>query len=78
MEVLRIILMVIDILICLGVIAAVLMQSSRSAGISGTIGGASEQILGKKKGLDDFLAKISGFLPRLSCDYFNFDVDFLI
>ncbi|HIZ77193.1 MAG TPA: preprotein translocase subunit SecG [Firmicutes bacterium] len=62
MEVLRIILMVIDILICLGVIAAVLMQSSRSAGISGTIGGASEQIFGKKKGLDDFLAKISGIL----------------
>ena len=57
MEVFRIILMVIDILICLGVIAAVLMQSSRSAGISGTIGGASEQIFGKKKGLDDFLAK---------------------
>ena len=67
MEVLRIILMVIDILICLGVIAAVLMQSSRSAGISGTIGGASEQIFGKKrKGSMIFLRKSPGFLPRLS------------
>ena len=60
MDVLKIILMVIDIIVCLGVIAAVIMQSSRSAGISGTIGGASEQIFGKKKGLDDFLARISG------------------
>lgn len=62
MDVLRIILMVIDLLACLGLVASILMQSSRSAGISGSIGGASEQFFGKKKGMDEFLAKISGIL----------------
>lgn len=62
MGVLQIILLVLDLLVCLALIAAVLMQSSRSAGISGSIGGASEQFFGKKKGLDEFLAKVSGYL----------------
>ncbi|MDO4541759.1 MAG: preprotein translocase subunit SecG [Bacillota bacterium] len=59
MGVLKVVLLVVDLLACLGLIATILMQSSRSAGVSGTIGGASEQFFGKKKGLDEFLAKIS-------------------
>ena len=61
MDVLRVILLIVDVLACLALVASILMQSSRSAGVSGSIGGASEQFFGKKKGLDEFLAKISGF-----------------
>lgn len=46
-------------LICaLGVIATVLLQSGRSAGLSGSISGGAETFLGKR-GLDDQLAKAS-------------------
>lgn len=65
MGALKIILLVVDLLACLGLIATILMQSSRSAGVSGSIGGASEQFFGKKKGLDEFLAKISGILAAV-------------
>lgn len=58
----RIFLMIVEVLVCLGLIAAVLMQSSRSAGVSGAIGGAADQFFGKKKGLDEFLAKIAAGL----------------
>lgn len=49
------------IVFCLGLIATVLLQSGRSAGLSGAIAGGAEQLFGKKKGLDDLLAKISTF-----------------
>ena len=62
MDALRIILLIIDLLACIGLVVSILFQSSRSAGISGTIGGASEQFFGKKKGMDEFLAKISAGL----------------
>lgn len=58
----HIVLMILDILVCLGLIAVILMQSSKSAGVSGVIGGASEQFFGKKKGMDEFLSKISAVL----------------
>ena len=58
----HIVLMILDVLVCLGLIAVILMQSSKSAGVSGVIGGASEQFFGKKKGLDEFLAKVSTVL----------------
>lgn len=63
----RIFLMIVDVLVCLGLIAVILMQSSKSAGVSGVIGGASEQFFGKKKGLDELLAKISAVL---ACVFF--------
>ncbi len=50
---------VIYILICIGLIATVLLQSGRSAGLSGAIGGGAQSLFGKKKGLDDFFSKIS-------------------
>lgn len=62
MGALRIILMIVEVLICLGLIATILMQSSRSAGVSGAIGGAAEQFFGKKKGMDEFLSRISTIL----------------
>ena len=52
-------LMILDVLVCIGLIAVIVMQSSKSAGVSGVIGGASEQFFGKKKGLDELLSKIT-------------------
>ncbi len=42
-------------------IIAVLLQSSNSAGLSGSIGGGAEQLFGKKKsqGYDAILSKIT-------------------
>lgn len=42
-------------------IISVLLQSSNSAGLSGSIGGGAEQLFGKKKsqGYDALLSKIS-------------------
>ena len=61
----QIFLMIVDVLVCLGLIAVILLQSSKSAGVSGVIGGASEQFFGKKKGLDELLAKISAGLAAV-------------
>ncbi|MBS3885681.1 MAG: preprotein translocase subunit SecG [Dethiobacter sp.] len=46
-------------LAALGMVASVLLQSSKSAGLSGAITGASQSIFGKKKGVDDLLAKLT-------------------
>ncbi|ADY57474.1 protein translocase subunit secG [Syntrophobotulus glycolicus DSM 8271] len=44
----------------LGLIATVLLQSGKSAGLSGSITGAGEQFFGKSaKGMEGFLAKLS-------------------
>ncbi len=58
----NIFLMILELLIAMGLIAVVLLQSGRSAGVSGAIGGGAEQIFGKKKGMDEFLAKIATIL----------------
>ncbi|MEG3068961.1 MAG: preprotein translocase subunit SecG [Syntrophaceticus schinkii] len=53
------ILIVLEVLVCLGLITTILMQSGRASGLSGAIAGGAQSILGKKKGLDEFLNKIS-------------------
>ena len=55
----RMILVVIYVIICLSLIATVLLQSGKSAGLSGAIAGGGQALFGKKKGLDDLFAKIS-------------------
>ena len=51
---------IIDVILALGIIAAVLLQSGKSAGLSGSIAGGAEMIFGgKKKGLDELLVKIT-------------------
>ncbi|WP_202079145.1 preprotein translocase subunit SecG [Caldalkalibacillus salinus] len=49
------------IIVSLGLIAVVLLQSGRSAGLSGAIGGGAEQIMGKQKarGADALLGKLT-------------------
>ncbi|MBC7105364.1 MAG: preprotein translocase subunit SecG [Firmicutes bacterium] len=47
-------------LICILLIAAVLLQSGRSAGLSGSIAGGAEALFGgKKKGLDEFFDRLT-------------------
>ncbi|MCG9967571.1 preprotein translocase subunit SecG [Pelotomaculum terephthalicicum JT] len=40
-------------------IAVVILQSGRSAGLSGSIAGGAETLFGKKKGLDELLGKVT-------------------
>jgi len=63
--VLHSILLVFQILIALALIATILLQSSRSAGVSGVIAGGAESLFSKKKGLDEFFMKISAWLGAL-------------
>ncbi len=56
---LKIAVTVVHILLALAVIVTVLLQSGRSAGLSGAIAGGAETFFGKKKGMDDFLSKLS-------------------
>lgn len=58
----RIALTILQVIVSLGVIATILLQSGRSAGLSGTIAGGAETLFGKKKGLDEFLAKMTAGL----------------
>ena len=51
-------LMVLEAVICIALIATVVLQSGKSAGLSGSIAGGAESLFGgKKKGLDEMLAK---------------------
>lgn len=51
-------LMILDGIISIALIAVVVLQSGKSAGMSGSIAGGAETIFGgKKKGLDEVLAK---------------------
>jgi len=59
---LRTFLIVIQVIFALGLIASVLLQSGKSAGISGSIAGGAEALFGRKKGLDQFLNRASAVL----------------
>lgn len=47
------------VLVSILLIAVVLLQSGRSAGLSGSIAGGAEVLFGKKKGLDDFFGRLT-------------------
>jgi preprotein translocase subunit SecG len=54
------ILMVLDVIVCIALMASVLLQSGKSAGLSGSIGGGGESMFGgKANDMDDMLAKIT-------------------
>lgn len=54
------VLMVLDVIVCLALMAAVLLQSGKSAGLSGSIGGGGESMFGgKSNDMDDMLAKVT-------------------
>jgi preprotein translocase subunit SecG len=53
------VLLVLHIVFTVGLIAGVLLQSGRSAGLSGAIAGGATTLFGKKKGLDETLGRIT-------------------
>lgn len=59
MDVLKTIVTVIQVILSIGLIAAIVLQSGRSAGLSGVISGGAETLFGKKKGLDELLGKVT-------------------
>jgi preprotein translocase subunit SecG len=58
----EIVLNILHIIVCIAIIAVVLLQSGRSAGISGAISGGAETFFGKNKGrtIDAILSKYTG------------------
>lgn len=52
----ELLLTIVYLLICIGLITLVLLQSGKSAGL-GTIAGGVETLFGKKKGIEDKLAR---------------------
>lgn len=59
---LKTVVLIVQIICALGLIASVLLQSGKSAGLSGSIAGGGEAIFGKKKGLDDLFSKITAYI----------------
>jgi preprotein translocase subunit SecG len=59
MGVLKSIVTVFQVLLAIGLIVAVVLQSGRSAGLSGVISGGAETLFGKKKGMDELLGKVT-------------------
>ncbi|NPV29114.1 MAG: preprotein translocase subunit SecG [Firmicutes bacterium] len=59
---LKTVLLIFQVLFSLGLIATILLQSGRSAGLSGAIAGGAQSLLGKKKGIDEFLNRVSTVL----------------
>lgn len=57
----RTVAMIIQIIACVILIASILLQSGKSAGLSGAISGGAEQLWGKKKGrgYEGLLSKIT-------------------
>jgi preprotein translocase subunit SecG len=55
------VLTIIYLVICLILIASVLLQSGRSAGL-GAIAGGAQSLVGKKKGLDEKLGKVTTYV----------------
>lgn len=59
-------LMIIDAILSIALIASVVLQSGKSAGLSGSIAGGAETFLGgPKKGLDEQLARVTMILGAL-------------
>ncbi|MDI3534623.1 MAG: preprotein translocase subunit SecG [Thermosediminibacterales bacterium] len=56
---------VIHIILCLGLITVVLLQSGKSAGLSGSIAGGAETFFGKREGIDNVLSKFTTLIAVL-------------
>jgi len=56
---------IIHVIFSLGLIVTVLMQSGKSSGLSGSIGGGAESFFGKAKGMDELLGKLTSVFAVL-------------
>ena len=59
MHYMKTVLIVLQVLFSIGIITTILLQSGHASGLSGAIAGGAQSLLGKKKGLDDFLNRLS-------------------
>jgi len=55
----KIVVTALHVLLSVALIAAIILQSGKSAGLSGAIAGGAETLFGKKKGLDELLGKVT-------------------
>jgi len=61
-----IVLQIVEAILSILLIAVIVLQSGKGGGLSGSIGGGAESVLGgKKKGLDEYLSKITMILGAL-------------
>lgn len=71
--------MILQVIASLILIASILLQSGKSAGLSGSIGGGAEQLLGKKKGrgYDTLLSKVTtaGAIIFIICSLILVSID---
>lgn len=58
----KIVLMILQVISSIGIIGTVLLQSGKSAGLSGTITGGAEHFFGKKKGIDNLLSRLTAIM----------------
>ncbi|MCL1816759.1 MAG: preprotein translocase subunit SecG, partial [Clostridiales bacterium] len=52
----------VQLLVCLALITTILLQSGKSAGLSGSIAGGAETFFGKGKSMDEKLSRITRWL----------------
>lgn len=62
MAVLTTVLTIVQVLVAIGVIVTVLLQSGKSAGLSGSIAGGAETFFGKGKSMDEKLSRMTKWL----------------
>jgi len=62
---LKIALVAMVVLSAIGLIVTILFQSGRTAGLSGAISGVGDSVFGKKKGMNELLAKFTGVLAAV-------------
>ncbi len=58
-------LQIVHALLAIGLTLAVLLQSGKEAGLPGAIAGGAQSLFGKKKGLEEKLAKLTSALAIL-------------
>lgn len=61
-RVLKTIILVLQIVCAVIMTSTILLQSGKSAGLSGSIAGGSEALFGKRKGLDEMLSRVTAWV----------------
>lgn len=61
---LKIVILIVQLICAIALMAVIVLQPGKSAGLSGSIAGGSEQLFGKQKsrGVDELLSKITGWV----------------
>lgn len=64
---LKTVILIIQIICAIALMVVIILQPGKSAGLSGSIAGGSEQLFGKQKsrGVDELLSKVTGWVAAL-------------